>query len=834
MKTKTKLSPIFIVGMILVVISFTLFLIFKYVNVQDSQGYSFICFIIAAAYGGYSIANFFINKKVESYNGKHFVFVLTLFSISCFCLNLEYRVFSEFTTEASVVLILFHLALVVHLFRDVLPSFLLVLNYFLLGIGTVFVLFYALFMLPFFGIGFIGLILFGLTIHVFIPLILFITVLILFIKAKKSVADTISFASGSLLPFVVIAFFISWNARIADGIHDKSAELLSGQSSDLPDWVEISQQIPSNYFTERILKMGIMYQDDILSDWGWDIGSSFDENKKNDPLLSIASLLSPKLQISESDRIKILNTSFNTRHLSRRKLWSGDHLSTSEILTNIRVYPAFRIAYTEKIISIKNSSTWHWNQQEALYSFKLPEGSTATSMSLWINGVEEKSRLSSRKNADSAYATIVGKERRDPSILHWQEGNIVTVAAFPCTPAKARRFKLGYTTPMSYVDGNLFYEEVHISGPPIRNCRETALLRIIDKESYHPNGLSAFEMKAPNEYTYKGKGSKHFTFSISAPELSQEPFSFDGKTYTLSPVEYEQKKVDVDAVYLDINKEWTRKEFDRILKICGKRDLYAYDDQLIKIEKKTSSEVFKKLSSRNYSLFPFHFIPDARQSIVVTKSDYFSPNVDEIKESDFGEHLSRYLTEKEEKINVLNLGETLSPYLETLKQFACFSYVEGNTESLKEILSSGEIPTQKEKENAVCIPKAGMQIQQSSDSSIAGRGNEHLMRLFAYNYIIQKAGNAFFGDKDELVEELVPVAEKAFVCSPVSSLIVLESVADYDRFDIKENTNSLGNASANSSGAVPEPHEWVLIILALSAVLYFSFRRKLQWVLQKK
>ncbi|MBT4340010.1 MAG: XrtN system VIT domain-containing protein [Bacteroidetes bacterium] len=834
MKAKLKLSPIFIVGFFLVLISFSLFMIFRQMDTNDIEGYSFICFIIAAAYGGYSIANYFAYKKKEGYNGNHFVWVLSLFSISCFCLNLDFQIFSELVLGVSIILILFHLALVVHVFRHNVPKYLVTFNYLIVGVGATIVLFYSLFMVPLWGIGFIGMILFGLTIHVYIPFVLFLVALILFFKAKRTYYDNISFSIGASLPLIAVVILIYWNAQIADSMHRKSAEILTGQTSSLPDWVELSQRMPNNYFTERILKSGLLYEDELLSNWGWNSIGSFDEMKKNDPVLAVAMLLSPDLNLSDKARINILNTSFNTRHLSRRKLWRGDNLSTSEVLTNIRLYPDYRIAYTEKIISIKNSSSWQRNQQEALYSFKLPEGSTATSLSLWINGVEEKSRLSTRKKADSAYTTIVGVERRDPSILHWQEGNIVTIAVFPCTPAENRRFKLGYTSPMKFENGKLYYEAEHITGPPIKACRESVLLRIKDDKAFHPIGLKNFDSKSINEYIYTGRGCKQIAFSIKSPPLSEESFLFDGEAYKVSPIAYELQDINIQTVYMDVNSHWTKREYDNILKMCANKKVFIYDDKLITIESQASSALFRSVVEKNYSLFPFHFIPDAESSIVITKSNYISPNIDELKESEFGKNLIVYLLNMTESINVINLGGELSPYLETLKQFDCFNYMEGNIGDLKEIVENNQIRRIVKTSNTVYIPKAEMQISMDSNLQHGGQGNEHLMRLYAYNSIIQKAGGAYFGDKDAMIEELVPIAEKAFITSPVSSLIVLETVADYERFGIEENKNSLGNASANSSGAVPEPHEWVLIILALSIVLYFSYRKKIQWILLRK
>ena len=107
---------------------------------------------------------------------------------------------------------------------------------------------------------------------------------------------------------------------------------------------------------------------------------------------------------------------------------------------------------------------------------------------------------------------------------------------------------------------------------------------------------------------------------------------------------------------------------------------------------------------------------------------------------------------------------------------------------------------------------------------------DHLARLFAYNDIMRKVGTHYF--ENELVnEELVDEAVTAYVVSPVSSLIVLETKNDYERFGIEDKDNSLKNASKQSSGAVPEPHEWALIVLFLLLVLYTVLQRnKLQGI----
>jgi len=87
---------------------------------------------------------------------------------------------------------------------------------------------------------------------------------------------------------------------------------------------------------------------------------------------------------------------------------------------------------------------------------------------------------------------------------------------------------------------------------------------------------------------------------------------------------------------------------------------------------------------------------------------------------------------------------------------------------------------------------------------------------------MQKMGTRLLTDTT-VDESLIDEAAKAYVVSPVSSLVVLETQKDYDRFDINDKDNSLKNASHKSSGAVPEPHEWALIIIAVLTLLYAKF-----------
>ena len=72
----------------------------------------------------------------------------------------------------------------------------------------------------------------------------------------------------------------------------------------------------------------------------------------------------------------------------------------------------------------------------------------------------------------------------------------------------------------------------------------------------------------------------------------------------------------------------------------------------------------------------------------------------------------------------------------------------------------------------------------------------------------------------------VDLAKDANIVTPISSLIVLETDADYEKNGIEKNINTLGNASINNDGAVPEPHEWAMIVLGLTALFFYYKRTK--------
>jgi XrtN system VIT domain protein len=533
------------------------------------------------------------------------------------------------------------------------------------------------------------------------------------------------------------------------------------------------------------------------------------------------------LSISKTERIKILQSKFDARHVAQRKLWSGKSLLTTDVLTNIQVFPDYRLAYTEKIITIKNNNKrrWRGRQQEAVYTFHLPEGSVASSMSLWINGVEEKSRLTTKEKADSAYVSIVGVERRDPALLHWQEGNTIVVTVFPCTTEEDRIFKVGITTPLKKENNRLVLKNIYFEGPDIINTKETTVINFVTNNDLDEIDLpSGFASTGINKFQYSGNYKPYWEVKCSSTPLSKNKFAFNNKSFHIEELKKKVEKFESKKVYLDINKNWSKPEFNEVWGLVKEKEVFAFDDKMFKLTDKNRSYIFEALVNQNFSLFPIHKINKPEEALFISKSGTVSPNLSDIKDSKFAGELKNYLKNEKHTIRFFNLSEDISPYLKGLKEFRVFNYKKGNINELTTLINTGQFPKDIESDNIIALDNA-KSIIVMDNANATSKAPDHLMRLFAYNQIMRKTGRNYFNKKGYVTDELIGIANEAYIVSPISSLIVLETLKDYNRFNIEENKNSLKNASVNSSGSAPEPHEWALIALTVISLIFITYKR---------
>lgn len=818
-------------GLIFCMLSALFFFLPGFINYEfegDSAfGFFFFNYFFSAGYVLVLLINGIIKFKRTntSFKLNHAIILTVLMLISAFSLNREIPIFEESATWVSIFLIIQCFALIIYCFREYLPLWSIYLISFLAGLGLPFYIYYAIFLMPYYVFGVLGAIFLGISTHVFVPIYFLLILSVLIVREYNRNQKIIwTFSSGALLAVSsVLVFTYLWKIQ-NDEITLLSNENILNETS-LPIWTKVSQQIPNNAITTKILKSGIVYTTpkDFRFE-GMSLPSkSFDEVKKHDPFIVLANAFCKEPDLRDDDKIKILESVYDARHQAQDRLWSGKDLITSNLISNIKIFPKQRIAYTEKIVSIQNTNKrdrWR-NQQEAIYTFHLSEGSVVSSLSLWINGKEEKGILTTKGKADTAYKTVVGVEARDPSLVHWQEGNTVSVRVFPCTPSENRRFKIGITSTLKKHQQELIYENIYFDGPSTDGLSESIQLSM---HSPAKNLKLPFDFTkvAEDKYQLNHSYDADWSFSFESEDLSTTAFAFNGNQYTAKEYLKAYERFVPSKVFIDLNKSWSQDELERIYMKFKTQGLYYFvEEEEHELTAQNITEVYTQVSKLNFSLFPFYLLKNDSNALVISKSTYSSPNLKELKNSVFADKMNAYFQTKRD-LKLFSIDDTLSPYLKTLKEFRVFRFDNGSIDDLLGLIDKQEFVKDAENDSTIVINNAGLVLQKTKSMQKSNQV-DHLMRLYNYNDILKTISNTYFSstaDKDLAIEK----STRANIVTPVSSLIVLERKADYDRFGIKESENSLGNASMKSAGAVPEPHEWALIIIAAIMMLYFLIR----------
>ena len=315
------------------------------------------------------------------------------------------------------------------------------------------------------------------------------------------------------------------------------------------------------------------------------------------------------------------------------------------------------------------------------------------------------------------------------------------------------------------------------------------------------------------------------TFSYPVSILKPNRFTNNGYTYSLADLQPVKNAVELSSVYLDINNSWNKSELRELQTLVLNHQVYVYqDEECIKLTDSNWKKLTAAMRERNFSLFPYHKLNDIEHSLVVTKGNRLSPHLSDLEQSEFAKGISTFFASGK-KVKVFNINGVKSTYTASLTELRGLEFCEGDIAALKKILETKVYPGSVETDNTIALHEAGMIITRTADSvsHLPGNAPDHLARLFAYNDIMRKVSSGYFNN-DYINEVLVDEAASAYVVSPVSSLIVLETREDYKRFDIADKANSLGNAARQSSGSVPEPHEWILIIMFVAFAFYMKFR----------
>ncbi len=820
------------VGRVLVILSFLNYYAIKGSKLSsnrfmDDDGFVFITFVVALGYFITILINSITYNKFRflRLDKGHFSISVALLCISAYTLNLEFDVFEQFSLWCELTLFAILIPLFTNDWFNKLPGIGKWIYSFVMGFGMILALYFTIYLLPAWPLGVLAILFLGLGMHFFAPAILLFTLIVQYKKLKRSKRDLTGLLSGILFPVVVVIYLsINWGIAV-NKIH-KAEQNVPAFPREFPEWYYLSQQLYNDYFVDLVLQGNLAYSTPKNTDVtglfnGRGGTSAYGDRFRHDPLIFTTALLGREINLDKETRFKLLEVNYASRHQTEEKLWAGKDLETKKIENNVQIFPEYRMAYNEKTITIHNGRKPGWrDDQEALYNFHLPEGASVSSLSLWVNGVERQSRLTTKKKASQAYNQIVGVQRRDPAIAHWQEGNRVTVRVFPCPPEEYRVFKVGITSPLLKTGETLTYSDTYLEGPILKNAEVVSNI-IIDGKEIDLDMPFSFNKVGEKSYQYNGSFNNYLTISMKDPGLSKNSFCFNGNCYQLTESKSENKFKQYDNIYLDINDSWNDEEIEQVFSVFKNQKLWVYNAGKIKSVKSAGDEVISQLHDLSFNHIPLYAL-DSTNSLIITKNSGIAPNVGDLKSSGFAIKTKKFMANTSFVPDVFSLNY-LNDYWGTLNQLQLVNVSYGDLNELKDMVINHRFEYKSENDDLVYIDQAEMMIVKT-DSSAKSEAPDHLLRLFGYNQILKKIGRKFY-DREQCEDDLLHIANEAFVLSPISSMVVLETDNDYDRFGIKENKNSLSNAKMKSSGSVPEPHELVLIFLG-GVILMYLYRRK--------
>jgi XrtN system VIT domain protein len=835
MKPLVFKDKLYFTGLVFIVISFGVFLLrleFPVRSGFEMNGVFLINYLMAIAYFVLLLIN---GRLKEGRNGLPLLMLFLVISlISCYSLNMDVNVFDDSTFWFCIVLILICLNYMSYGWFNSFPEWIRYLFFAMAGLSFCVFLYLGIYLFPLYIISLPGVLLLGSSLHTYVPVLFCIYTLVILAKAYNR-RYLISFLCGVGISILfTTGYVLNWYHNLIP-INKHFQYTSITENNGLPGWVDVAQHINKNTTTEKILKTGITYAEvQLEGDFFWRMPQKNFGKRIHDPLVMISQLFCGRIHLPIEDRIKVLESVYDSRHEAQERLWTGEDIHTDQVNTDIRIWPAHHLAYTEMNVILTHApKDEFWaDRQEAIYTFHLPEGGVVTSLSLWINGHEEKGMLTSKGKADTAYKMIVGQERRDPCVLHWQEGNTVSVRVFPILNGQSRKFKVGITTPLKSVNHQMQYENIYFDGPAFSDAQENVSVSFQDapKDLWMPPG---FQSAGKNIYRKTGAYRADWSLNMEAPPVSESKFTFGQYAYQMKPLVRTTEKFHPGFVYLDINASWTTDEANQLFEKLRDKKIFVSEggDELTEVTNENHETIFKELCKNQFSLFPFYKITRPEESLVITHSGSVSPVMADLKDSKFLTELSNYFC-KHSSLRIFDYGTERSPYLKSLKEFRVLSYANGSMNDLLQIIDNNQFPHVEETNDSVALTDADITLSRNTDS-LRGNAPDHLMRLFTYNHIMSEAGHGLLA-RDQEPDEIVDEAQQAYVVSPVSSLIVLETQKDYDRFKITPGDNSLGNASLHSKGSVPEPRDWMIILAVLLICVWIYYPSELNPKLLRK
>ena len=185
--------------------------------------------------------------------------------------------------------------------------------------------------------------------------------------------------------------------------------------------------------------------------------------------------------------------------------------------------------------------------------------------------------------------------------------------------------------------------------------------------------------------------------------------------------------------------------------------------------------------------FPLYQLPPTGKVLLVTAGEDIAMPLSRTKGGLFYKKTRNYLADRREPLLLASVNGRISRYFYSLEETESVKAVAHSRRELFALLKKAEVSLPLNDDTHYSLPRAGLTLKLESRKHplVKSESNDALARMVFYRRIMRKLGRRYF-QKDSDNKDLFKLAETAMIVTPVTSLVVLESEADYKRFGIKK------------------------------------------------
>jgi hypothetical protein len=507
---------------------------------------------------------------------------------------------------------------------------------------------------------------------------------------------------------------------------------------------------------------------------------------------------------------------------------AGVSLASSSLVA--AVDPNLATSYSEWTMKFTNQS---YTQQEARMQIELPPGGVVSRATLWVNGVQREAAFGERGLVRHAYQAVVAS-KRDPLLVTSVGPNKIMLQCFPVPPKieetpGVMQVRIGITAPCvvpSLGEAQLVLPRIAEHGFPVK-CKHE-----IRVDGPTPMTASVEDSKMRNEPIVV---HEHRDAKVAAA-FTQAPLS-QGKSFVLAQLQ-QAKREKPSQIYVVVDGAAAMAKYipdvaDALAKIpqdVPTQVRFASDEISSLTDAKDKSDLTKALQELRHA--PCVGGPDNMHLLAdVWAEAKNKPNSAVVwihgpQPILFG---GQELTDKFDGAPTLYDVEIYASPNRLVEKMPRQTRVVDvrRTASLRDDIEKFVTALCGTSEPAYVVARSVAPAKpDGATETVMPSLSAQLVSLWAYDETLNLIAK---GDEKGAVK----LAARNKLVTPVTGAVVLETDADYKKNGIDPKNSDNNDASKASTpvfqiGAAPEPEEYALMIVALCAVAWMVWRKRLQ------